>query len=437
MYAPKKIALFIIDGLADRCLNNLNGMTPLEKANTENLDAFARISSCGTILPRKDYLGASTDLTHFNFLGFSDEEYPGRSVLELLSMGREPESDSIYLSCLLAGSRKTNRGRLIIRENIFCKEEEAKELYSEISNYYHGFYSIKVFHQKGRYGILKLKGPFENIIPDTDPFKDELFIGNPEHNTLEFRDKKAAKVLAKFLLDAHQRLSNHPINRQRVKSGLPPMNVLVTKWFSRKKQVDKFFERTGMKGAIIASSSLFSGMAKLLEMDFFRIEETETAKKITILIKKAENLLKEEYDFVLAHVKDIDEISHVRKVGKKIQAIEEVDKGFKAIFESDLLDKSRFVVAITADHPTPSTGTLIHSGEKTPLAVFSEYGGVDAVSRFNEKDCAAGKFSTIDSSQLMPLLLNLSDRIAYSGSYILQKKSISMQDNERILPFDF
>jgi 2,3-bisphosphoglycerate-independent phosphoglycerate mutase len=436
MNRSKKIALFIIDGAADRCLKELGDMTPLEKADTPNLDMFARLSSCGTILPRSDYLGASTDLTHFFFLGFGEQEYPGRSVLELLAAGKNPQADALYLSCLLAASKKINSGRLLIRESVPFDEEEVRELYSEISRYYRGFYSVKVFHQKGRYGILELRGPVERFVPDTDPFKDDLFVGNPVQNELEFRDRSAAQALVEFLRYAHRKLKSHPVNQQRIKNGLPAIDTLVTKWPARKKNVDRFSERTGMKGAIIASGSLFSGMARLLGMDFFRLEETDTLKKVLALVKKTENLLMDGYDFVLAHIKDVDEISHIKNPEQKVKVIEQVDRGFGVLFESGLLNKDRFVIAITADHPTPSTGTLIHSGEKTPLAVFSEYGGVDRVDRFNETDCKSGRFSTLHSYQLMPLLLNLSDRIAYSGSSILQKKSLSMQDNERILPLD-
>lgn len=437
MMSAKKIAIFIIDGAADRHLSQLKGKTPLQAAKTPNLDYFAEISSCGSLVPRPDYLGASTDLTHFLFFGYSEEDYPGRSILELLAMGRNPKPDCVYLSCLLASFELYERGLKLIRENISFTEEETAELFKAAGDFYSGYYRLKTYHQKGRYGILEIKGPHEELPLDTDPFKDDLYIGNPVSDGLQYRDKKLAEVLRNYLKNVYEKLDRHPINIERREKGLQPLNILVTKWPSKYKELRSFFELTGMKGAVIASSMLFKGMAKLLELMFIRNEETSIARKLNFAVNKAEELLESDYDFVLVHLKDTDEASHLKKPELKVSTLEEIDKGFESLLKSELLNPEKYVVAITADHPTPSTGNLIHSGEKTPLAIFSGYAGSDDVKAFNEDACAKGRLGTILSAQLLPLLMNFADRIAYSGSRITEYKILGFHDNERINPLNF
>ena len=71
---------------------------------------------------------------------------------------------------------------------------------------------------------------------------------------------------------------------------------------------------------------------------------------------------------------------------------------------------------MTGDHATPSSGPLIHSGEAVPLLIA---GGpnvlVDDVRKFHERAAIYGGLGRITGTDVMPLLLNLTDRIRLHG----------------------
>lgn len=82
--------LIISDGLGDRPNKELNGLTPLEKANTPNLNRLAADGMCGNVYPKLPGIRVGTDVGHLEIFGYdSDEVYPGRGPLEAMSAGIE------------------------------------------------------------------------------------------------------------------------------------------------------------------------------------------------------------------------------------------------------------------------------------------------------------------------------------------------------------
>lgn len=400
----KKIVLLVLDGAADRPV--IAGQTPLQAASTPNLDRLASFSACGRLLPRQDMLGASTDLTHFVFLGYSPEEYPGRSVLEAAALGIPLRKDAVYLSCLLA---YVDENGLIKREGIDIDENLARKAFELVSPYRSGFYSAKIHHQSGRYGVLELTGPVEAEITDTDPFKDGLpLLESKSYGG--FRSAGTAAFLNEFTRYAFNTLKD---------AALPGgINTIISKWVSTPPHnIVNFYSRTSMKGAIVAQPTFFKGMARLLDMTFLPLPGVEPEEELEYLTASAEELLLEkDFDFVLLHTKLPDKAAHSKDPEYKVEILEKLDSGLAALLDSALFNHDEVVIAVTSDHPTPSTGNLIHTGEFTPLCVKSSLLPVDSVSRFNEVDCADGYLKTILSTQLMSFLLNCSDRVAFSGS---------------------
>ena len=82
--------LIIADGLGDRPNKELNGLTPLEKANTPNLDKLVSEGMCGNVYPISAGIRVGTDVGHLQIFGYdSNEVYPGRGPLEAMSAGIE------------------------------------------------------------------------------------------------------------------------------------------------------------------------------------------------------------------------------------------------------------------------------------------------------------------------------------------------------------
>ncbi|MDH4319436.1 MAG: phosphoglycerate mutase, partial [Desulfobulbaceae bacterium] len=66
-------------------------------------------------------------------------------------------------------------------------------------------------------------------------------------------------------------------------------------------------------------------------------------------------------------------------------------------------------VVVTADHSTPSSGPLIHSGEMVPFTVIGPGIRRDLVRHFDEVHCGAGSLGQLNGGDFMPMVLNWLD----------------------------
>ena len=83
-----KYVVVLCDGMADEPLEELGGMTPLEKAHTPNLDRMAQISEIGMVQTVPDGMAPGSDTANLSVIGYDPKEYyTGRSPLEALSIG--------------------------------------------------------------------------------------------------------------------------------------------------------------------------------------------------------------------------------------------------------------------------------------------------------------------------------------------------------------
>ena len=79
-----------LDGLGDDPIPEFDGRTPLEAAETPNLDALAARGRTGTVLTVGPGIAPESDIGVFGILGYDPhEEHPGRGVLEALGVGMD------------------------------------------------------------------------------------------------------------------------------------------------------------------------------------------------------------------------------------------------------------------------------------------------------------------------------------------------------------
>src|SRR5271169_1188668 len=78
-----KYAIIIPDGAADEPLKELNGKTPLEAANTPNMDRIAREGKLGLVRTVPDGFESGSDVATMSLLGYDPAVYhTGRAPLE-------------------------------------------------------------------------------------------------------------------------------------------------------------------------------------------------------------------------------------------------------------------------------------------------------------------------------------------------------------------
>jgi len=402
--------LILLDGLGDRPSEILNDKTPLEYAKTPNLDAFAKKSKTGMVTPYKAGIPLGTEVAHFLLWGYKLSDFPGRGIIEALGEDIEIKENSIYLRATFGFVNSDDSGYLVLdRRTKEINEDEINELINSLPKKI-GDYSFKLVYSFDVHCILEITnetGEISDKISDSDPFYKNKHVlkvkplENKEYEEEYIFSSETAEILNKYLLKCSEILKNHPINLKRKKEGIQLANFLLIKWAGRYKKIDSFYEKWGLKGAIVAKSSVFKGLSKLLDIDYYPEGNFENAFLKGIELK--------DYDFVHIHTKEPDEAAHTKNPMNKVEVIEKIDKELEKI--NDLTEE---LVIVTSDHSTPSVGTLIHSGEDVPIAIYKKNIVSDDVSSFSEKTCPYGALK-IRSNDIMNLVLNYTDSALVSG----------------------
>lgn len=397
----KKTILVLLDGLADRVHRGLGDKTPLEAAQTPNLDALCRRAETGMMVPWKPGVPLGTETAHFILFGYGIEDFPGRAAIEALGEGLPLKDKEIYLRATLAGGEE--REGLFIRQRLLgdITPGEIKELASCLPTR-RGGVSFSWTYSFKTHGFITLQG--EGLSPhisDSDPFYSRRHVMEVE--AFETREKEAhftAKALNGFLWESYQRLKEHPVNQKRLQAGKDPANLLLTKWAGTKKELTPFAEKNGMTSLVLGASGLLKGVALSLGMDYQYCGDLGEG------VKKA---LEIDRDLVHLHTKEPDEAAHTGDPQKKARVIEGLDQAL-----GPLLGQDDILLVVTADHTTPSSGTLIHSGEPVPVMFIGEGIRTDQVQEFGERSCARGSLR-ITGADLIPMILNYTDRALLYG----------------------
>src|SRR5713101_815216 len=101
--ADKRAVLLIVDGMADRPLIDHDYKTPLEFANTPNMDRLAKGGLVGQLDPISPGIRAGSDVANLALLGYDPAKYyTGRGALEALGAGIELRPGDVAFRCNFA-----------------------------------------------------------------------------------------------------------------------------------------------------------------------------------------------------------------------------------------------------------------------------------------------------------------------------------------------
>ena len=418
--------LLILDGLGDRGHSAFGGQTPLQMARTPNLDRLAALGMTGLYHPW--WLGTAlpSEMAHFSLFGYDREDFPGRGYIEALGenlpMG---ETDVALLGRIFAV--KQQQGLLILKEED-PKVEKATclSLQETVQTFHYAGVDISFVPTGGIRGLVLLKGEVSAAVTDSNP----IYEGRPLMEVLPWEgwehDKPAlntAKALNHYLKWSYRQLSAHPLNHQRKRAGLAPLNAVGLQRAGQWKPVLNFSDKWGFKALAVAAGCLYRGLSRYVGMEALPVQDTHNPQ--ADLLKRLKMAHKSKrHDFVYVHTKVPDEAAHTKDPLIKKAAIEALD-GAMAFALKEIVPDPETLLVITADHSTNSAGAMIHSGEAVPLLMVGKYTWCDQVTRFDEVSCAQGSLGQVRGKELMYLILNFLDR----------GKLVGLRDSPRDQPY--
>lgn len=378
-----KLAVILGDGMADWPVDELGGKTPLDAADHPTMDRLARDGEFGLVKTVPDDMTPGSDTANLSVFGYDPRRYySGRSPLEAASLGIPLTDSDVTYRCnlvTLAGGDDISKTSMTDYSAGEISTQEAKELIlflderlkSEGVRLYPGFsYRHCMVLNHAQTGAL--------LVPPHD------FTGKPVAGRMPSGTN--AQLLMRWMSEAYKLLGDHPVNRARRAAGKNPANAI---WFwgeGRKPALTPFFEKTGLKGAVISAVDLIQGIGRCAEMEVVKVEgatgtyETNFAGKAAAAV----GVLSRGADFVYVHIEAADECGHHGQLSEKIYSIEQIDrqilKPVLAYLENCGED---YAILLLPDHPTPLK-IRTHSAEPVPFALYRRGDAAGRKTRYTE-----------------------------------------------------
>ena len=389
---PHQTVLFLGDGMADEPVAALGGRTPLQAAQTPNMDAIARNGRSGTMLTLPEGFPTSSDVANMSVLGCDlARELCGRGPLEAASKGIRLGADDVAFRMNLV----TVDADGILRDfsGGHISQPDADEAVA-LLNAKLGADSIR-FHPGVSYrNLLILSGAAFSA--DVAYGKPDDNHGNPVAAHLPRATTPAGEHTAALLRDLTARAAD--VLRGRAANG-------IWLWSGGKAgAIHNICQRYGIRAAVISAVDVINGIGLCMGMDVIKVPgatgyiDTNYEGKADAVLKA----LRDGYDFVYAHVEAIDEVSHAQDLDLKIKAIEDFDRRLVGRVMSGAGGGTAY--AVLPDHPVPlATGK--HTRTPVPVAVWQPGAAPDGVQAFDEIAAPHGSLGLLKGSGLMDLLL--------------------------------
>lgn len=410
MYEGKAL-LLVMDGLGDRPVASLGGLTPLEYATTPNLDGLATGGECGLMHTCGRGVRPGSDTAHLTILGYDPATfYTGRGPIEAAGVGMVLSPGDIAFRCNFA--TMTAGGRILDRRA--GRISDTAELVAAVDGIAIDGVLCRVGQGSGHRAALVLHGEgLSGAVTDADPHREDegILTVRPKDGSPEAA--RTADVVNAFVARAMDVLGKHPLNAQRKKDGLPPANALVPRGGDLNPCLPAFRGRYGLSAAVVAGGGLYKGVGRLMGMDVVEVPGATALPNSDLAAKVAAALAAlSDHDFVFLHFKAADSLGEDGNAGGKAAFITMAD-----FVLGPLADAVRdgLLLAVTADHSTPCA-LKAHSADPVPLIITGPGVRTDAVASFGERAVAAGCLGHVTGVDVMPELLNLLGRLPLYGA---------------------
>lgn len=399
-----KYIIVLGDGMADEPLENYGGKTPLQMANTPEIDRLAKLGRVGLLQTVPEGMHPGSEIANMAVLGYDvPKVFEGRGTLEAASMGVVLEPGDLALRCnliCLAGENIKNHSAGHI------SNEEAHELI-DFLNEKLGSDKI-IFHKGVSYRhLLVIKGGIKNLActPPHDvpgkPWKDYLPVAKSDDA------QDTAALLNELILKSMELMESHPVNQKRKAAGKDVANSIWPWSPGYKPEMPTLNEMFGINNsAVISAVDLIQGIGVYAGMKVIHVEGA-TGLYDTNYEGKAEATIEalKEADLVYLHIEASDEAGHEGDVELKTKTIEYLDQRVVKylVAETAKMDEP-VAIAVLPDHPTPCA-TTVHTKDPVPFIIYKPGVEADAVEVYDEFAVKNGNYGLLHGREFMEALL--------------------------------
>ena len=389
-----KYIVLVGDGMADYPIPELGGLTPLQAADTPNMDFIAKHGKCGVAKTVPDDKPPGSDVANLSIMGYDpDKYYSGRGPLEAASIGINLEKDDIAFRCNLITEKN---GLLADYSSGHISSEEAgiliKKIDKELGKSCHFHAGISYRHL-----LVMKRAEFAQCTPPHD------VVGQPIDDVLPQGDD--SQFLISLIKASQPILEKHEVNNKRKKAGKNTANLIWPWGQGKAPEMPLFKDIFGISGSIISAVDLLKGIGKYAGLNIIDVPGA-TGYLDTNFSGKAQYALDslKERDFVLVHVEAPDEAGHMGNIEAKIKAISDFDEKVVGGMLNELGGFGEYRILVLPDHPTPIS-IKTHTREPVPFAIYSSTERSDYVDRYDEFATKEGIFGLVEGYNLMNLLI--------------------------------
>ncbi|MBW6442725.1 phosphoglycerate mutase [Patescibacteria group bacterium] len=375
--------LVLLDGIGDLPSRVLKGKTPLEAANTPNLDFLAARGEMGLMYPVRPGFIPESDQAVISIFG-NELIDSTRGQLEAKGTGLKLTRGDLALRVNFATIDSLKEGNILDRRAGRTLTTAEAEILAKAIN------KIKlpcefVFKSTVQHrAALVLRGGFSDNISSNDStysegkMREVNKISNFRALDDEENTQYTVNILNEFLDKVFEVLDKHPINQQRRKKGLSPANFLLIRGAGIEPPKLKFYR----KWISVAYMPLEMGFSEISGMNVFSFDYPplkgyDSYKNLREgLIKACDfsiKVLKKNHksaDYAYIHLKETDLPGHDNKPIEKKLMIEHIDKTFFK-FLKDFATSNKIKVVVTGDHSTPCK-LKAHSADPVPILFYND-----------------------------------------------------------------
>ena len=396
-----KYLVVIANGLTDRPIAEKENKTPLQIADTPNLDRMVQEGYSGSVQTIPENCKAGNEISYLSLLGYDPEKHDiGPAYFDTLAIGLNLKEGEIPLCCNFVTLQASHN-------DMVMKDYTADHLSSEESiNYLNALQT-----QISDFGVTFYPGvgPHNIMVMNSKPFTIRLTSPNEliGEGIRKFMPVDAEfKDLIYIINQAQIILHNHPVNKKRKLESLDYANSIWLWGNGKNGTLPSFKKKYGKSGSLISASLLFQGMAKSADMRVVKVEgasgfaETNYENKVKAAIQELAS-----QEIVYLNVAGIEDISLKGNIDDKIITIEDIDSKVIGPLLKETFSNNEIKMMVVVNHMN-SAVDVKYGKDRVPF-VMSGKNNTNLVNNFDENLLNVGNNHFKSGSDLMSMFFDL------------------------------